>query len=757
MKTELRVLFYSPIAWLILVVFALQAGVEFSDNFAKALRYQALGYNLSGTTMRIFGGYSGILSQLLDKLYLYIPLLTMGLMSRELSSGSIKLLYSSPVSNIQIILGKYLSVMVYGLVFVGIIGLQVVFSWLSIKDLDLPAVCVALLGLYLTVCVYGAIGLFMSTVTHYQVVAAIGTLAVLAGLNFVGNVGQSIDFVRDITYWLSISGRSKTFMDGMINSADVLYFLLVIGMFLTLSEIKLHGERSKSSLMGNVLKYGAVIAVVLLLGYATSRPKMVHYYDATATKTNTLTEQSQAVVKNLEGGLTLTTYVNLLEDNYSEGMPEMRNWDFQHFEKYVRFKPEMKIKYVYYYHRAYNPFLDQRFPDLNDKERMEKMCDYNNYDKDMFLPYEQIAQTVDLSGENYRFVRVFERESGERVFLRMYEDQSRHPSEAEISTALKTLYARSPRVGFVTGHDERSVENMGGRGYGVFASENTFRYALHNQGFTVETLSLGEPVDPQMDILVISDMRKPFTEAEMENYKAFLARGGNLIVLGEPKRQQSMNPVIEPLGLRFTDDMLVRPTQEFLADLVIGHFTPALGEFSAEISRAVRYEDCLTTVSACGVEQTADAGFKVIDGAVTDSVGVWNERQTRNFIDEIPACDSKTGEVEKSYSLVKYLTREVGEREQRIFVIGDADCIAGSELSTRRNGISPANFSLIRAMFNMLSYGEFPLETSRARAVDNKIYLDQDDSSWIKILFDGVIPAALLIGSLVVWMRRRGR
>lgn len=757
MKTELRVLFYSPIAWLILVVFALQAGVEFSDSFAKMLRYQALGYNISGITMRIFGGFSGVMAQMLDKLYLYIPLLTMGLMSRELSSGSIKLLYSSPVSNIQIIAGKYLSVMVYGLVFVAIIGLQMAFSWFLVKDMDLPAVWVGILGLYLAVCAYGAIGLFMSTVTHYQVVAAIGTLAVLAGLNFIGGVGQEYDFVRDITYWLSISGRSKTFMEGMVNSSDVLYFLLVIFMFLILSVIKLHGERSKFSLTGNVLKYGAVVVVVLMLGYVTSRPRMVHYYDATSTKSNTLTEQSQAVVKNLKGGLTLTSYVNLLEDNYGTGMPSSRNWDFERFEKYVRFKPEMKIKYVYYYHRAYNPFLDQRFPDLNDKERMEKMCDYSNYDKEMFRPYEEIAGTIDLSGENYRFVRTFERESGERVFLRLYEDQTRHPSEAEISTALKTLYARSPRVGFVTGHDERSIDNMGGRGYGIFARENTFRYALHNQGFTVETLSLAAPVDPQVDIMVISDMRKPFTDAEMENYKAFIARGGNLIVLGEPKRQQSMNAVVEPLGLRFTEDMLVQPSEEFLADLVIGRFTPALGELSAEISRAVRYEDCLTTVSTCGVEQAADAGFEVIDGAVTDSVGVWNERQTRNFIDEVPVCDPKTGEVEKSYSLVKYLTREVDGREQRIFVISDADCIAGGELSTRRNGIDAANFSLIRAMFTMLSYGEFPLEASRERPSDNKIYLDQDDSSWVKLLFDGAVPAALLIGSLVVWMRRRGR
>lgn len=68
------------------------------------------------------------------------------------------------------------------------------------------------------ICAYAAIGLFMSTLTSYQVVAAVGTLAVLAALNYIENVGQDIPFVRDITYWLSISGRADTFFKGMICS-----------------------------------------------------------------------------------------------------------------------------------------------------------------------------------------------------------------------------------------------------------------------------------------------------------------------------------------------------------------------------------------------------------------------------------------------------------------------------------------------------------------------------------------------------------
>lgn len=755
MITELKVLFYSPVAWLILIIFALQAGIEFSEGMADELRSMALGHTPYSPTARMFGGGSGVISMMLENLYLYIPLLTMGLMSRELSSGSIKLLYSSPVSNIQIIVGKYLSALVYGFIFIIILLLEVALMCVVVKDVDIMMLLVALLGMYLTVCAYIAIGLFMSTITHYQVVAAIGALVVLALLNFIGSVGQDIDFVRDITYWLSIAGRSKTFLMGMINSADVLYFLMVIFFFLTLSVIKLHGERSKSSAAGTTAKYGTVLIIVLALGYITSRPTMVHYYDGTQTKSNTLMPESQQVVAQLEGGLTLTTYVNILESNYYIGMPESRNRDLQRFEEYIRFKPEIKIKYVYYYHKADFPFLDERYPDLNDRERLEKLCELNDYDIDDYLPYEEVAKSIDLSGEHYRFVRVFERENGQRVFLRLFEDNQRHPTENEISTALKTLIAAQPRVGFVTGHGERSIQNMGVRGYGIFATDNTFRHALINQGFTVEELSLEAPVTPEVGILVISDMRQPYTEAEMKNYTDFLARGGNLIILGESKRQQNMNPLIAPMGLRFTDDVLVRPTKEFLADLMVGQFTPQFGELSPSIKRAIRYGNCFASESVCGIEQLADTGFKAVDIVVSDSTGVWNERQTTNFIDEVPTCDPSTGEIERSYSIAKYLTRAVNGQEQRIFVISDADCFSSSELTQNRAGINAANFTLIQQMFRMMSYGEFPLGASRVRPPDDKIYLDQSDELWIRVVYIGLIPAALLTLSLVIWLRRR--
>ena len=115
-KNELRNMFCSPIAWLVLFIFAVQTGIEFTGSMAMEVRDSVMGVGLYRVTANCYSGIRGLFSSLQGSLFLYVPLLTMGLMSRERSSGSIKLLYSSPVSNSSIILGKYISLLIYNLI-----------------------------------------------------------------------------------------------------------------------------------------------------------------------------------------------------------------------------------------------------------------------------------------------------------------------------------------------------------------------------------------------------------------------------------------------------------------------------------------------------------------------------------------------------------------------------------------------------------------------------------------------------------------
>lgn len=214
---------------------------EYPDGNSKI---KALGNTITfSVTAGFVLGLKGIYEVIQETIYLYIPLLTMNLMSREYSSGSIKLLYSSPINSIQIITGKFVSMVVFALIFVIILALPTIVMFISVPHVDITLILAGLLSMFLLILTYCSIGLFMTTLTSYQVVAAVATLSALAFLNYVGGIGQESIFFREITYWLSIKGRASEMVGGLICSDDVIYFLAVILLFLWLSVIKLNNEK----------------------------------------------------------------------------------------------------------------------------------------------------------------------------------------------------------------------------------------------------------------------------------------------------------------------------------------------------------------------------------------------------------------------------------------------------------------------------------------------------------------------------------
>lgn len=116
--TELQTLFYSPVAWLILVIFLFQVGMTYCSILEPKVMGQELGRVQGNLTMSIFSGLRGLFESIQRNLYFTFLCYWMGDES-GICSGSIKLLYSSPSLNTQIVLGKFLAMMVYGLCMMG--------------------------------------------------------------------------------------------------------------------------------------------------------------------------------------------------------------------------------------------------------------------------------------------------------------------------------------------------------------------------------------------------------------------------------------------------------------------------------------------------------------------------------------------------------------------------------------------------------------------------------------------------------------
>lgn len=752
---ELQSLFYSPVAWLILIVFTIQCSFAFTGVVDANVVRKAMGYGVGNLTLDIYAGMHGFFKTLQEYLYLYIPLLTMGLMSGELSSGSIKLLYSSPVRNSQIILGKYLSMLVYGLVLIGIICVYVIYSAFVVKQLDVSMVLTGLLGIYLLICAYAAIGLFMSSITSYQVVAAMGTLAIFALLNVIKGIGQNIDFVREITYWLSINGRCNEFVRGMICSEDLLYFLIVIVLFLTLSILRLKAIRQKTPWKISLGKYAAVVIFAVVIGYFSARPSLKCFYDATRTKQQTLTENSQKILSRATGGLTMTTYVNCLDEFSWTGEPANRLYDQRRFEQYTRFKPEIKMKYVYFYDKSQNERLYSLNQGLTDREIMIKLSVAQGLDTNMYLRPEEIKQVIDLSSEDNHVVRVLERENGRKVFLRMFRDMWIYPGEAEVTAAIRQLVDDDlPVVGFLTGHGVRNSEKAGDRDYRYFVQERVYRRALINQGFAIENVNLEDEIPEQVNILVVADMQTALSQEEMEALEKYIARGGNLIVAGDVGRAPVMNPIIASFGVQFMTGQIVQQNKDFMMDLVFAKPQKDLGNLSYMFDALV--ERVITMPGCVGLEYEQKPGFTIIPLLMSETQGCWNEVETMNFIDEKAELNVKVGEVEQAYPLALALSREIAGKQQKIVILGDADCMSNAEMKANRDKVNAGNGMFILSIFNWMTDGEFPIDVRRPVTPDNDLYVGVDGMKITRYAFWG-FSLLLLVVYLCLWFHRRGR
>lgn len=757
-KTELQVLFYSPVAWLILMIFTFQIGFLFTQGFEGLVRVQSMKIDLVNATQSLFSSaWGGIYPKVQSYLYLYMPLLTMGIMSREYSSGSIKLLYSSPITNSQIILGKYIALLLFGLTLTITVAIFALFTMSTLINTDIAPLLTGLLGLFLLLSAYSAVGLFMSSLTSYNIVAAIGTLCIFALMNFGRGLWQDIPFVREITYWLAINGRADTFIAGLVTSEDVCYFLLVDVLFIAFTIFRLQAVRKKQSGLQHLLRFGGVTLLVFFVGYITTLPALKGYYDSTYQKRNTLTASSQAIMAKLDGGFTITTYVNMLESNNFIGLPSAYKSDVSSFEKYIRFKPETKMRYVYYYHEAENPILDRQFPNLNTEERLDTLKKFNKWNFDI-VPYSAIKDEVDLSGENFRFVRVLERENGRKTFLRVFDDMVRVPTESEISAAIKRLViAQLPVVGFVTGHGERDSKSSQDRDYKTITQEKTFRYSMVNQGFDFKEIDLAKDIPADINILVVANPRRNYSENELQTLNRYVQRGGNMLLTGEPEQADVFNEIARPLGVTLEPGVLVKQQEALQPDLLTLQPTAAGANFSFYLKPMIMRQEVITMPGAAGLVVASDGPFTATTLFASDSAGTWNELQEGNFIDAKPVFESELGEKEGARPTVLALSRTVGNREQKILVTGDADWISNSELFISRNQVNAANFSLVSTAFSWLSDGEVPVDMRLKDPIDKTLRIGESSWNYFSILFKIIIPLGMLAIGMIIWIRRRGR
>jgi ABC-2 type transport system permease protein len=236
-RKELNSYFRSPIAYGVLTLFAALTGVFFfifvqsfvQYSIQSAMTGQGGPISVNDVVVRnALGNYSVI------GLFL-IPMITMRLFAEEKRTGTIELLVTSPISDLEIILGKWLAAFALYAVMLGISALSMAMLFVY-GNPDWRPLVVGYLGLLLQGGCLLAIGTFISTCTRNQIVAGVAGFSVSLLLyiaNWASDFGST--GVSQIIGYLSIQSHFESFSKGVLDSKDVIFYLSVmfVGLFLT--------------------------------------------------------------------------------------------------------------------------------------------------------------------------------------------------------------------------------------------------------------------------------------------------------------------------------------------------------------------------------------------------------------------------------------------------------------------------------------------------------------------------------------------
>lgn len=238
---ELRSLFLSPLAWVILALMQFILIQFYASAVEQYLQLQprlaAMG-NDPGMTAVAGGQIYSITSFVV---MLIIPLMTMKVISEEKRSATLPLLLSAPINNTEIVLGKFLGLLGFNATLVVLITLMPL-SLLFGGSIDYGMLGAMIIGLFLLMACYTALGLFMSSLTNSPILAAVMTYLVILFLYILDLIATQ-DNPTGLFDYISLRVHLENFFQGLFSTEDVVYYLLFIVTFIVLSIRKLDAER----------------------------------------------------------------------------------------------------------------------------------------------------------------------------------------------------------------------------------------------------------------------------------------------------------------------------------------------------------------------------------------------------------------------------------------------------------------------------------------------------------------------------------
>ncbi len=497
-KRETGAFFHSSMAPVVMAGFLIGVGlffILFLLNYSE-LSLTALKSARQGNYINLAEGlFRPLVSNMTLFLLLLAPALTMRLFAPEFSSGRYTLLASWPVSDHVWVVGKWASALGSLLLLILSSGAYFGVVWFLGKP-EIGPLLAAFIGLFFLASCLTALGTLASVMVAHQMVAYFLAFALTMFLFIVGSLEKFLPGIAgQICREISFLSHFESFSHGLIDSRDILFFVLLTVVSLYGATAALAGRRlpAKRRIIHWMPAVAVLVVSVLLYIVGLSHPLIS---DTTGNKRYSLAPQTLQVLDSIEEGLKVR---NTLVD--SLGFNTIAADHVQVYAFYQRLDPARDVMDTLLKSCALR--TDKfKYSILDPETELEKVKHYGV----------NVSRTVVV-------------EIGDRFTTILQPQES-----GFISTVYRMIAMRQPILYFLGGHGQHRMDSDERPGY------SSLNQILYEQGYLVKPLILAEAgeVPSDADVVVIAGPRVQPLVQDMEQLDAFMARGGGVVALFDP-------------------------------------------------------------------------------------------------------------------------------------------------------------------------------------------------------------------------------
>jgi len=688
LRKELHATFAQPLLYLVGTVFLLLAGYYF---------YTDLGFFITfGFGENIFANFFQLLFvDLRLVLLLTVPLLTMRLFAEEKKLGTIELLFTYPLLDVEILLAKLTACT---LAVTALLAATAVPLW-YLHDLEpfaLQPVLAGYLGLVLLAASFVAVGTFLSTLTDNQVVAAMSTVGTLL-LLWILTWNESAPGAASLGWVsrLSIFNHFEGFARGVIETRDLVYFASLIAFAIAATLASLGARAWPASRLAPTLV--GLAGVLVALGCVDALAERTNVrFDLTPERRYTLSPHARRILDGVARDVEVLAFVRS-GDARNESTSDL-------LERIAEASPRIR----------------QRIVDVNRNPALARRYGVDAY-----------GAVVVATPERFRRVA----EAREDLIVGALLDLGR---------------ARPKVVGFAGGHGELAWrDDDRARGLTMLTR------GLRDDGFELRDVTLDRAVPDDLDVLAVVGGTEPWRDAELDRLEAFLGRGGALLVLLDPRQAPELAAWLGERGIAPGPSVVLDPENRLYGGegVSIEARAPAAWDEGRELlpsaALVTRGLDAgVLLSSARALELGAEALPLLVSGS--DS---WATRAIDGAEQGLEDFDEQRDErgpfvVAAARELPPLGAARIGAR---VIVVGDVD------VATNRFVEFLANLQLLQASIAWLVGEEdlIALRPERKEAGTRQLFLSAGQANTALLLAVGVVPGTSLLLAGALWLRRR--